>query len=101
MDLVGGLGDNVGHPQLDDQHGSQDAHVDLLTDADRHGAAVLHTGFLQRRFAQVIHHKGVVGVGPHFPDFFLILVDGDDFLTGFGQGLDQRRAEPSQPDDAI
>ena len=45
--LAGGLGDDVGHPQLDHQHGGEDAHVDLLADADGHRAAVLHAVLLE------------------------------------------------------
>ena len=101
MDLAGGLGDDVGHAQLDDQHGGQDAHVHLLTDADGDGAAVLDAGFLEGGLAEVVHHKGIVGKFPHLADPLLVFVDGDDFLARLGQRLDQRGAEAPQADHAV
>ena len=101
MDLAGRLGDDVGHTQLDDQHGGQDAHVHLLTDADGDGVAVLDARFFEGGLAEVVHRKGVVGIAAHLADFFLTLVDGDDFFARTRQGLDQRGAEPAQADDAV
>ena len=99
--VAGGLGDDVRHAQLQHLHRGHNAHVHALTDADGHGAAVVHTGFAQRLLGQCAHHKGVVGVAAHRLDLFLVLINGDDLLAGGCQRLDQRRAETPQTDDAV
>ena len=93
--LTGGLGDDVRHAQLCDEHRRQNADVDLLTDADRDRAAVLHAGLLQRGLVQLVDDKRIVGVAAHGLDLCLVLVNGNDLLAGGGQRLDQRRAEPA------
>ena len=65
--LTGGLGDDVRHAQLCDEHRRQDADVDLFTDADRDRAAVLHAGLLQRGLVQLVDDKRIVGVAPPPP----------------------------------
>ena len=86
--LTGGLGDDVRHAQLCDEHRRQDTDIDLLTDADRDRAAVLHAGFLQRGLVQLVDDKRIVGVAAHGLDLCLVLVHGNDLLAGGGQRLD-------------
>ena len=83
------------HAQFCDEHRRQDADVDLLANADRDRAAVLHTGFFQRYFVQFLNDEGVIGVTAHGLDLRLVLIDGDDLFAGGGQCFHQRRAEPA------
>ena len=89
----------MGNAHLDHLHGGEDAHIQLLSDADGDRVAVLHAGLLEALLVEHPHHKGVVGVFPHRLHLLLILVHGNDFLARFGQRLHQGGAEPPQTDD--
>ena len=86
-------------PNLDHLHGGEDAHIQLLPDADGDRVAVLHAGLLEALLVERPRHKGVVGVFPHRLHLLLILVHGNDFLARLGQRLHQGGAEPPQTDD--
>ena len=98
--LAGGFGDDAGDAEGDHVQGGQDAGVDFTADADHDSIAVLDADLGEGLFGEVVAYKGVFGVLPHGLDLFFVLIDDDDFLSGFRQGDGQCGAEAAQADDS-
>lgn len=95
------FGDDIGHAQTYDIERGEDAGVDFFTDTYDDGVAVLNAGFLQRLAAQIVRDKCVFGVLAQLAHLCLAAVDDHYVFASGSQAFGQRRAEASQPDDAV
>ena len=91
----------MGHAQIDHIQSGQNAHVPLVADAHDHLIAILDSRLLQRLLLEISHHVGVLRIAAHPPDLLLILIQHQNFLSGFRQGAGQGAAKPSHPDNSV
>ena len=96
MQVVVGLGHQVGRAQLLEQHAHQNAVARVLADADDGRVEVLHAKRRQQRLVRGVQLHGLRHIGGDVIDQLLVGVHGQHLLAQVAQGLGEARAEAAQ-----